>query len=78
MPAAPSVNTPWDDLLIGYDGQDRILDGGGGYKYEEYGNSIKLYHCPENDYKNSNDKINRSYSINGGVDQSVLWWVSRV
>lgn len=74
VPAAPNLDTPWDDLLIGYDGQNRTLDVGQGYIYEDYGNSLKLYHCPENDYKNSNDKINRSYSLNAGVDQSVLWW----
>jgi len=74
VPASPNVNTPWDDLLISYDGQNRTPDGGGGYKYEDYGKSLKLYQCPENEYKNSNDKINRSYSINGGADQSVLWW----
>jgi prepilin-type N-terminal cleavage/methylation domain-containing protein len=76
IPASPNVNTPWDDLLISYDGQNRTLDGGGGYKYEDYGNSIKLYHCPENDYKNSNGKINRSYSINGGIDQSKTNWAN--
>ncbi|EDM28457.1 hypothetical protein LNTAR_11091 [Lentisphaera araneosa HTCC2155] len=75
VPASPNVNTPWDDLLISYDGQNRTPDGGGGYKYEVYGNSLKLYQCPENDYKKeSNGKINRSYSINAGVDKSVLWW----
>lgn len=74
VPAAPTANKPWDDLLIGYDGQNRTLDNGGGYKYDDYGNSLKLYQCPENDYKNSNGKINRSYSMNGGIDQSILAW----
>jgi len=72
VPASPDVDTPWDDLLISYDGQNRTLDGGGGYKTEDYGNSLKLYHCPVNDYKNSNGKINRSYSINAGVDKSLV------
>ncbi|MDD7986609.1 prepilin-type N-terminal cleavage/methylation domain-containing protein [Lentisphaera marina] len=72
--AAPSVQDSWDDLLIGYDGQNRTLDNGGGYKTEDYGESIKLYHCPENGYANDNGKINRSYAINAGMDLNVAGW----
>ena len=74
LPASPKASIPWDDLLIPYDNSTRTLDGGGGYKYEDYGNSLKLYHCPENSYQNANGKINRSYAFNHGVNPSLYNW----
>ena len=73
VPAAPSVAIPWDDLLAGYDGQERDTTKTA-YSDENYDNSLKLYHCPENNYLNPSDKVNRSYSLNAGMNLDVAPW----
>ena len=76
VPAAPNKDTPWDDLLIGYDGQNREIrnDEEFGFNGDVYGNSLKLYHCPENEYSVTNSvgatRIRRSYALNCGIENT--------
>ncbi|EDM26184.1 hypothetical protein LNTAR_16593 [Lentisphaera araneosa HTCC2155] len=67
--APPDESHPWDELLKTYDGQTRNTNT---YFHEEYGTSLKLYHCPSDKVINDDERILRSYLINTGVDNRTV------
>ena len=77
VPAAPNTLTSWDDLLIGYDGQNREITNEYSFDVDDYGNSLKIYHCPEHTYARSanaagRELIKRAYALTSGIDKSQL------
>ncbi|RMD75123.1 MAG: prepilin-type N-terminal cleavage/methylation domain-containing protein [Lentisphaerae bacterium] len=80
LPAPPSVQTTWDDLLNDYDGRglsSAELEEEWAFRFSKWGNRHALYRCPTDpaSYPDPSgiERCARSYAVNGGVPDAYNW-----